>query len=74
MKVISALYPNTNLLSLNLSPLNEKKKESLLGKNLIFNQFDFAIFGILLQVWNENLQKNDERRNLISLYGKEETF
>jgi hypothetical protein len=51
-----------------------KKKESLLGKNLIFNQFDFAIFGILLQVWNENLQKNDERRNLISLYGKEETF
>ena len=50
------------------------ENESLLGKNLIFNQFDFAIFGILLQVWDVNLQKSDERRNLISLYGKEENF
>jgi hypothetical protein len=68
-KGISALYPNTNLLSLNLSQLNEKN-ESLFGKNLIFNQFDFAIFGILIQVSNENLQKIDEIRNLISLCGE----
>lgn len=51
-----------------------KENESLLGKNLIFNQFDFAIFGILLQVWDINLRKSDERRNLISLYGKRKLF